>query len=105
MKYILLNPADVFAEITSQARSVILAGGTMSPLCDFKAQILPNEDIVHFSCGHIVPASSIKNMIVTGNKNVKFDFSFDKRGKDVVLRGLLDALVGFAKVIPGGIHF
>jgi chromosome transmission fidelity protein 1 len=29
MKYLLLNPADVFADITSQARAVILAGGTM----------------------------------------------------------------------------
>jgi hypothetical protein len=67
----------------------------MSPLCDFKAQIL-HDRFAHFSCGHIMSASSINTVIVTGNKHVKFDFSFENLGKVVVLRALLDALVGFA---------
>lgn len=32
LKYQLLNPAPQFSEIVEMARSVILAGGTMSPV-------------------------------------------------------------------------
>lgn len=40
VKYILLNPAEVFEPILKQARSVILAGGTMAPISDFLEQVL-----------------------------------------------------------------
>ena len=33
IKYQLLNPAPHFLEVVEEARSVILAGGTMSPVC------------------------------------------------------------------------
>ena len=32
LRYILLNPAERFREVVEQARSVILAGGTMEPV-------------------------------------------------------------------------
>ena len=32
MKYLLLNPSTTFQEVVESARSVILAGGTMSPV-------------------------------------------------------------------------
>ncbi len=32
LKYILLNPAERFKEVVEQARSVVLAGGTMEPV-------------------------------------------------------------------------
>jgi len=32
MKYLLLNPSTTFQEVVDSARSVILAGGTMSPV-------------------------------------------------------------------------
>ena len=39
IKYILLNPADCFKPIIDEARSVVLAGGTMSPISDFSTQV------------------------------------------------------------------
>lgn len=35
IRYQLLNPAPHFREVVDIARSVILAGGTMSPVCIF----------------------------------------------------------------------
>ncbi|KAJ3218504.1 ATP-dependent DNA helicase chl1 [Dinochytrium kinnereticum] len=40
VKYLLLNPLDVFQEIVTESRSVILAGGTMEPIGDFIDQIV-----------------------------------------------------------------
>ena len=37
MKYILLNPAERFKEVREQARSIVLAGGTMEPVSDFES--------------------------------------------------------------------
>ncbi|KAJ1336746.1 hypothetical protein BSLG_007065 [Batrachochytrium salamandrivorans] len=56
VKYLLLNPADCFEPILRQARSVIFAGGTMSPIDDFIEQLLPSvprDKIDVFTCGHI----------------------------------------------------
>lgn len=33
IRYLLLNPSEVFRPVVDEARSVILAGGTMSPVC------------------------------------------------------------------------
>lgn len=35
IKYLLLDPSEHFREIVDEARAVILAGGTMSPVCVF----------------------------------------------------------------------
>ena len=33
VKFLLLNPAVHFAEITNEAKAVVIAGGTMQPVC------------------------------------------------------------------------
>jgi len=55
IKYQLLDPSSSFSDVVTQARSVILAGGTMAPLDDFHSQLFPfvgPEKIVDFSCSH-----------------------------------------------------
>ena len=39
LKFMLLNPAAHFKEIVDEAHAVILAGGTMQPVCIFKNNI------------------------------------------------------------------
>ena len=56
IKYLLLNPSNVFLELIQMSKSLILAGGTMSPIEDIINQLLPSvplESIHHFKCGHV----------------------------------------------------
>jgi chromosome transmission fidelity protein 1 len=49
VKYVLLNPAERFAEVVASARSVVLAGGTMEPVssCAFRRQLTPARRLLH----------------------------------------------------------
>lgn len=56
MKFLLLNPAVHFDEVVTKARSVVIAGGTMQPLDEFKHQLFSctstsPDRILEFSCG------------------------------------------------------
>nr|XP_049694721.1 putative ATP-dependent RNA helicase DDX11-like protein 8 isoform X2 [Helicoverpa armigera] len=50
LKYLLLNPAEHFADVVRECRSVIVAGGTMEPISEFQALLTTNsrtDDIVN----------------------------------------------------------
>ena len=79
IKALLLNPASQFTELVSKCRSIIVAGGTMQPISEFRDRLFvqagnkpsglklfkisvqkifsgaPIERISNFSCDHIVP--------------------------------------------------
>ncbi|KAJ3069610.1 ATP-dependent DNA helicase chl1 [Podochytrium sp. JEL0797] len=106
-KYLLLSPTDVFQEIVTEARSVILAGGTMEPMSEFKSQLLefvPPDKIDTFSCGHIVPPSSILTIAVPmGPAGRVLDFRYESRMKDATVRLLIVISVPNLKLkITGG---
>ena len=53
IKYQLLNPSTTFREVVDSARSVILAGGTMSPVtvvCDHR--VLRANNVKDVGCDH-----------------------------------------------------
>ena len=64
IKYMLLNPSSQFKNIISECRSIVVAGGTMHPLSEFRDQLFigagadPNR-VMHFTCDHVVPANNI----------------------------------------------
>ena len=43
LKYLLLNPAERFQEVVEQARSVVLAGGTMEPVSNHPTMFRKRE--------------------------------------------------------------
>ncbi|EPY85308.1 putative ATP-dependent RNA helicase DDX11 [Camelus ferus] len=56
LKFLLLNPAMHFAQVVKECRAVVIAGGTMQPVSDFREQLLAcagveAERVVEFSCG------------------------------------------------------
>ncbi|BEJ04923.1 hypothetical protein CcaverHIS641_0207400 [Cutaneotrichosporon cavernicola] len=67
LKYVLLNPAERFAEVVSSARSVVLAGGTMEPLADFFAQLFPSvprDRFATLSCAHVIPKTNLLTQVL-----------------------------------------
>ncbi|KZP31421.1 DNA repair helicase [Athelia psychrophila] len=106
MKFQLLNPASPFREVVDTARSVILAGGTMSPVSDVVAQLfshLPEPKICYFSCGHIIPSANLQTLIVgKGPRGGDLEFKFDRRGDKSMTAELGQIISNFVNVVPGG---
>ncbi|KAI9209497.1 Asp-Glu-Ala-Asp/His box polypeptide 11 [Polychytrium aggregatum] len=106
-RYMLLNPANHFRDIVSDARSVILAGGTMEPVSEFLTQLFPDlpcNRFQRFSCGHIVPKTSILTVACDrGPTGIEFKFDYASRGSAEMIGELGNAIVNFAGIVPGGI--
>ncbi|KAL1919516.1 uncharacterized protein VTP21DRAFT_2209 [Calcarisporiella thermophila] len=106
-KYLLLNPANEFRPIIEEARSVILAGGTMEPMSDFinfLFPFLPQERVARFTCGHIVPREQL--LVVRaeeGPTGYELDFSFERRGNAKLMDELGLILVNLCAWIPDGV--
>ncbi|KAF7299172.1 Chl1 helicase [Mycena indigotica] len=106
MKYQLLNPAPPFLEVIESARSVILAGGTMSPIPDVINQLfsyLPSDRITSFSCGHIIPENNLQAVVVGKSpRGGELEFKADKQKDEGVIAELGQILLNFAALIPKG---
>ncbi|KAK4185645.1 ATP-dependent RNA helicase chl1 [Podospora australis] len=115
LSYLLLSPTHAFSSIATSARAVILAGGTMSPFEDFKAHLfptLPAEKLTTLSCGHVIPTSNLCVWTLASSKPVPagstttpdmFEFSFQKRSDEAMIRQLGLALLNVCSVVPDGV--
>lgn len=106
INYLLLHPEHQFLDIVTQCRSVILAGGTMQPISDMVMQLFPSAysrlDI--FSCGHIVPPTSILTITVpSGPSGHLLEFTFDKRSQLFLIDELGATLANLCHIIPDGV--
>ncbi|KAI0783751.1 helicase C-terminal domain-containing protein [Abortiporus biennis] len=109
LKYQHLNPSTYFQDIIDVARSVVLAGGTMSPLSDVINQLFSNmvesqpTRLTTFSCGHIVPEKNLQTLIVSkGPRGTALEFTFGKRSDTAQITDLGQIIVNFANMVPGG---
>ncbi|EEH39578.2 60S ribosomal protein L28 [Paracoccidioides lutzii Pb01] len=107
MKYILLDPTNHFREIVEDARAVILAGGTMSPMEDYADHLFPylsSERLRTYSYGHVIPSDNLTAMPVTkGAFNTEFDFTYAKRNDESLIMGLGRTIAALCRVIPDGL--
>lgn len=73
------------------SRCVVVAGGTMQPISEFKEQLFiaagsSSERVTHFSCGHVIPRDHILPIILcSGPTNKIFDFSFQNRSSGIIV--------------------
>ena len=108
IKYCLMNPSNQFGDLVKECRSIIVAGGTMQPISEFREQLFVNagaqlERISVFSCGHVIPKENVLPILVTnGPTGTQFDFSYSKREDPKMFEELHRLLSNFDKLIPNG---
>ncbi|CAH4038213.1 unnamed protein product [Pieris brassicae] len=103
LKYILLNPAERFKDVVQQCRSVVVAGGTMEPLSEFKS--LLTTDVVNIvKCDHVVPSENVLGVCLSrGPGNVLLNFSYENRMSKALLDEVGRILRNICSIVPGGI--
>ncbi|KAH0617052.1 hypothetical protein JD844_028656, partial [Phrynosoma platyrhinos] len=108
LKFLLLNPAVYFAKVLKECRAVIIAGGTMQPVADFREQLLlcagvSTERIEEFSCGHVIPPDNILPIILcSGPSNQQLEFTYEKRGLPQMMEETGRILCNLCNIVPGG---
>ncbi|KJE05212.1 chromosome transmission fidelity protein 1 [Cryptococcus gattii NT-10] len=107
IKYILLNPSERFKEVIEDARSVVLAGGTMEPITDFLQQLfpsIPKDRLLTLSCSHVIPKENLLTQVVSvGPRKSEFEFKFGNRNDEALLTDLGAVLQAIIGVVPDGV--
>ncbi|CAH1268165.1 DDX11 [Branchiostoma lanceolatum] len=109
LRFLLLNPALHFMDIVQQARAVIMAGGTMQPVSEFKEHLLfaagvKPQRITEFSCGHVIPACNLLPVALgSGPAGGAVEFSYEHRNKEHTMVELGRVLVNLCNLVPAGV--
>ncbi|KAJ3596943.1 hypothetical protein NHX12_003343 [Muraenolepis orangiensis] len=109
VKFLLLNPAVHFAQVLRECRAVIIAGGTMQPVSDFKQELLfssgvGEERITEFSCGHVIPPANILPLVLsTGPSGQELEFTFQNRDSPRMMDETGRVISNLCNVVPGGV--
>ncbi|XP_064609498.1 ATP-dependent DNA helicase DDX11-like [Liolophura sinensis] len=109
VKFLLLNPAVHFVSVVEQCRAVIVAGGTMQPVSEFKDQLfhavgVKPDRILEYSCGHVIPGDQILPVaLARGPTGVALDFTYQSRNNPELLDDLGRLMVNVCNVVPGGV--
>ena len=107
LKFVLLNAAEHFREVTDRAHAVVLAGGTLKPVGDLVSQLLPHmppEKVHTFSCGHVVSPDRILPLaLARGPSGAPLEFKHENRSNPAALDELGRLLVNVCKVVPQGV--
>ncbi|KAH8351268.1 hypothetical protein KR084_003770 [Drosophila pseudotakahashii] len=106
VKYILLDPAEQFADIVGEARAIVIAGGTMQPTQELKEQLFAScqDRLVERFYSHVVPNDAVLPFVVSnGPKGAPLCFKFAQRASIEMLQELSMILQNLCQVIPGGV--
>ncbi|CAO2654545.1 Nn.00g112780.m01.CDS01 [Neocucurbitaria sp. VM-36] len=107
LRYMLLDPTFHFKDIVEEARAVVLAGGTMSPMSDYEQHLLSYLDpskITTLSCGHVIPPSNLLAVpVVKSSSGADFNFNFENRNKENTIANLGQSILTFSQHTPDGV--
>eukprot|EP00889_Picochlorum_renovo_P005460 jgi/Picre1/32490/NNA_007836.t1 len=106
IKYVMLNASTSFRSIVDDARAVILASGTLSPV----ETVLPlfpgnaEKRIQQFKCGHVVDAKRLLALAIpSGPGGITFDFRHSTRSHPGLIADLGRTVINISNVTPGGL--
>jgi chromosome transmission fidelity protein 1 len=106
IKFILLNPEVYFKKIVDDARSVILAGGTMQPVAGVIQQLFSSNKsrVTLFECGHVIPDDNLLPLCMSrGPSGFEFDFTFTSRTNPKMMDELGNFIINLCNIVPDGI--
>ncbi|XP_069338153.1 putative ATP-dependent DNA helicase DDX11-like protein 8 isoform X1 [Eulemur rufifrons] len=109
LKFLLLNPAVHFAQVVKECRALVIAGGTLQPVSDFREQLLAcagaeAERVVEFSCGHVIPPDNILPIVLcSGVSGQPLEFTFQHRELPQMMDEAGRILCNLCNVVPGGV--
>ena len=107
LKYRLLDPTNHFREIVEDARAVILAGGTMSPMSDYSNYLfsyLAPERLKFFSYGHVTPKENLMALSLSkSSEGVELSFTYERRDSDALIDQLGKVILSLCHKIPDGV--
>ena len=104
LRYLLLDPSEHFREVTEEARAVILAGGTMSPMDQYIQELFPYIlNAKTLTCSHLIPPSSLLVRLVTHDTLGPMNFSHKTRGTNQPIMQISGLLVQIAQAVHGGV--
>ncbi|PYI30811.1 ATP-dependent DNA helicase-like protein [Aspergillus indologenus CBS 114.80] len=107
LKYMLLDPTNQFRDIVEDARAVILAGGTMSPMADYMNHLfsyVPSERIDTFSYGHVIPSENLTvHTLGRGVQGLNLEFTYGSRNFEAMILDLGRTIASVCNVIPDGV--
>ncbi|TIB65683.1 hypothetical protein E3P78_00503 [Wallemia ichthyophaga] len=107
LSYQLLNGAEHFRSILDESRAVILAGGTMHPISDFKTFLMPSLPPSRFtslSCAHVIPPSHLlATALSKGPSGLDMDFRYEARSKPELMNELGMIVQNLINLVPDGL--
>jgi chromosome transmission fidelity protein 1 len=107
VRYTLLDPREHFRDIVEDARAVILAGGTMSPMSDYAdylfSYLAPGRLQTH-SFGHVIPPQNLfAETVSSGSGGIEFNFNFENRKSERMIMQLGDMVLRTCQIVPDGV--
>ncbi|RAH48401.1 DNA helicase [Aspergillus brunneoviolaceus CBS 621.78] len=107
LKYMLLDPTNQFRDLVEDARAVILAGGTMSPMADYMNHLfsyVPSERIDTFSYGHVIPSENLTvHTLGRGVQGMNLEFTYESRNVEAMILDLGRTIASICNAIPDGV--
>ncbi|EDV45452.1 ATP-dependent DNA helicase DDX11 [Drosophila erecta] len=106
LKYVLLDPAEQFADIVEEARAIVIAGGTMQPTQELKEQLFTRcqDRLVERFYDHVVEDDAVLPFVISnGPSGAPLSFKFAHRASAEMLQELSMLLRNLCQVVPGGV--
>lgn len=107
LRYTLIDPTNHFRDIVEDARAVILAGGTMSPMNDYTAHLfsyVSPERLSFHRFGHVIPPTNLcVATLDRGPLGTDFDFTFERRSSEKLILELGATILQLALIILDGL--